>query len=86
MEVFCQLEQTDTLDLTNWIASWQTVAAYINLMMPTMSFLQVHGPDRTVRETAESGEGAGLLQQPERVRLCGRVPAAAHLRLPAARA
>lgn len=49
-----------------------------------MSFLQVHGPDRTVRETANPAGGAGLLQRPERVRLCGCLPAAAHLRLPAA--
>lgn len=51
-----------------------------------MFLLQVPGPDRIVRETAEPAGAAELLQRPERVGLCGRVPAAAHLRLPAARA
>ena len=45
---------------------------------------QVHGPDRTLSEAAEPAGADKLLQRPERVRLRGRVPAAAHLGLPAA--
>lgn len=46
----------------------------------------VHGPDWTLWERAQPGEFARLFQQPKCVGLCGGVPEAAHLWLPAERA